>query len=264
MMNNLSTLHVTAIQTSLQWESRKENLNHFNAVLQGMDSDQVDLVVLPEMFTTGFTMNAPHCSDHPEGETLHWMRRQAKYRNAAITGSVIIEENGRHYNRLYFVWPEGRYEIYDKRHTFSFAGEDRVFTQGKTRLVIDYKGWKICPLICYDLRFPVWSRNTEEFDLLLYVANWPASRIDSWDTLLPARAVENLCYALGVNRVGEDGNGISYNGHSVVCDALGNGMGQLEDDAIGLVSAILDKEELMKIRDRYRFLDDRDEFDLLG
>lgn len=256
------SIGVAGIQTILQWESRAKNLDHFNALFQKLNSHHVDLIILPEMFTTGFTMNVHPCADQPEGETLAWMRGQAIELDAAITGSVIIEENSRYYNRLYFVWPDGQYEIYDKRHTFSYAGEDRVFTKGKSRLIVEYKGWKICPLICYDLRFPVWSRNTEEIDVLIYVANWPASRIKAWDTLLPARAVENICYTIGVNRVGEDGNRVTYNGHSAFYDGLGNRIGHLEEDEEGILFVELDKEDLTTLRSRYRFLEDRDEFDL--
>lgn len=261
-MNRIQTLRTTAIQSSLFWESKAENLAHFDGLLHQINPDEVDLVVLPEMFTTGFTMNARDCADQPEGETLSWLRKQAQGLEAAITGSVIVEEGNRFFNRLYFVWPEGRFEVYDKRHTFSYAGEDRVFTNGKHRLVVEYRGWKICPLICYDLRFPVWSRNTDEFDLLIYVANWPASRIEAWDKLLPARAVENICYTIGVNRVGKDENGIGYNGHSVIYDALGRRIGHCDEGEEALVNALLHKEDLNIIRKKFRFLDDRDDFSL--
>lgn len=253
-------IHVQAIQSQIHWEARTENLHNYSLLIGNLSPDNTDLIILPEMFSTGFTMNAGQCSDLPDGETLAWMQSHANKMDAGITGSVIIREKERFYNRLYFVWPDGQYKTYDKRHTFSYAGEDEVFTRGHKRLIIDYKGWKICPLICYDLRFPVWSRNTEGFDLLLYVANWPASRIHAWDTLLPARAAENLCYTVGVNRIGQDGNGVSYNGHSVICDPLGNRMAHLPENDVGWLSAVLDKEELDTIRNRYRFLDDRDEF----
>lgn len=260
-MNRIQTLRTTAIQSSLIWEARAANLAHFDSLLhQQVNPDEVDLVVLPEMFTTGFTMNARQCADQPEGKTLTWLRKKALGFGAAITGSVIVEEDDRFFNRLYFVWPEGRFEVYDKRHTFSYAGEDRVFTKGNERLTVEYRGWKICPLICYDLRFPVWSRNTEDFDVLIYVANWPASRIDAWDTLLPARAVENMCYTIGVNRVGEDGNGIVYNGHSGIYDALGQKIGKSDEGEEGLINAELQKENLKIVRERFRFLDDRDDF----
>ena len=256
------SLRIMAIQSSLFWESRGKNLQQFEGIMHSINPDEVDLVVLPEMFTSGFTMNARTCADQTEGETLVWLQQQARKLGAAITGSVIVEERKSYFNRLYFVWPEGKFEVYDKRHTFSYAGEDRVFTKGKHRLIVNYRGWKICPLICYDLRFPVWSRNTIEYDILIYVANWPASRIHAWDILLPARAVENMCYTIGVNRVGSDGNDIRYNGHSVICDPLGRLMSQLNENEEGLVTARLDMVELKATRDRFRFLDDRDEFEL--
>lgn len=261
-MTPSNTLHIAAIQSHLSWEDRSANLKHLQKMINNLNNEPVDLVILPEMFTTGFTMNASQCAEAPEGESLEWMRKQASRLNAAFCGSIIVQEGALYYNRLYFVWPDGNYQTYDKRHTFSYAGEDQVFSRGKNRLIINYKGWKICPMICYDLRFPVWSRNTEEFDVLIYVANWPESRIQAWDTLLPARAIENLCYTIGVNRVGQDGNQIDYNGHSVFYDPLGQSIAQLNDGVEGMVRRTLEKKGLEKVRSRYRFLDDRDEFDI--
>lgn len=253
-------LNVVGIQTALYWEAIECNLVHFDRILSNIYHGEQDLVVLPEMFTTGFSMNAMKLADHSQGLTLEWMRRQARKLNAALTGSVIIEDLGQYYNRLYFVWPEGNVEIYDKRHTFSYAGEDKVFQRGKQRIIIEYQGWKICPLICYDLRFPVWSRNSVDYDILIYVANWPSSRIRAWDTLLQARSIENMCYTIGVNRIGEDGNGINYPGHSVILDALGTQLSYLQNGEEGYVQATLDPESLDGIRKRYNFLLDRDSF----
>jgi len=259
-MTTSNTLNIAAIQTQLYWEDRESNLNHLQKMMKNLEDETLDLVILPEMFTSGFTMNAAKCAEKEEGVTLDWMRKQAVLLESAITGSIIIEEDNQYYNRLYFVWPDGKYASYDKRHTFSYAGEDQVFSRGHKRLIVDYKGWKICPLICYDLRFPVWSRNTEEFDLLIYVANWPESRTQAWDTLLSARAIENLCYTIGVNRIGQDGNGISYVGHSSAYDPQGQTTAHLQDGVEGILKGTLEKKHLEKIRNRYRFLDDRDEF----
>lgn len=260
-MNEHQHFRVAALQIPLHWESRMKNLNYIEEKLKSHDLHAVDLIVLPEMFTSGFTMNAKANADGPEGEILEWMREQTQKGDFALTGSVIIEENNRYYNRLYFVFPNGKYEVYDKRHTFSYAGEHKMFAAGTTRLIVNFRGWKICPMICYDLRFPVWSRNTEAFDALIYVANWPESRIKAWDTLLPARSIENMCYTIGVNRVGEDGNHIHYNGHSAIFDALGIQIAFLEERA-GMVYAELDRNELNQIRHKYRFLEDRDKFSL--
>jgi Predicted amidohydrolase len=215
------TLLVTIIQTHLHWENPAVNRAQFSEKIKDI-SEKTDLIVLPEMFTTGFSMNAEKLSEENNGETLQWMISEAKKNNAAITGSVIISENNTFYNRLFFVLPNGEYKIYDKRHTFTLAGEDKTYTAGSQRLIVNYKGFKICPLICYDLRFPIWARNTENYDVLLYVANWPVKRIVAWDALLKARAIENMSYCIGVNRVGIDGTGHEYVGHSAVYDVLGD------------------------------------------
>jgi predicted amidohydrolase len=181
---------------------------------------------------------------------------------SAITGSMIIKENNNYYNRLLFVFPSGVIQYYDKRHLFSLAGEDAIYTKGKHRLIVEYKGFRICPLICYDLRFPVYSRNTEDYDLLIYVANWPETRIVAWDTLLKARAIENMCYVIGVNRIGEDHNKHKYVGHSQVVDCLGNYL--VEPMEIeGVFISILDKEEMHETRKKLSFLNDRDAFTVL-
>jgi predicted amidohydrolase len=174
------------------------------------------------MFTTGFTMQPERVAETMNGETIQWMQSLAKAKNAAITGSLIIVEEGKYYNRLVFVFPTGEIQQYDKRHLFTLAGEDGVFTAGTSKVLIEYKGWKICPLICYDLRFPVFSRNVENYDLLIYVASWPKTRIAAWDTLLKARAIENMSYTIGVNRLGVDGTNLEYVGHSQIVDYLGN------------------------------------------
>lgn len=253
-------MQVALVQTALEWENPSENRALLDKKLSAI-SPHTDLVVLPEMFTTGFTMHPNSCAETMEGPTVEWMRRWAHQLQAALVGSVVIEENGLFYNRLLFVTPEGDISMYDKKHRFTLAGEDRVYEAGSHRVIIDYKGWKICPLICYDLRFPVFSRNTEEYDISLYVANWPAPRIQAWDVLLRARAVENMCYTLGVNRVGIDGNGLEYPGHSQAVDCFGNYLllpQQMEEVFI----VEMDKEKLVEARSRFPFLNDRDHFTL--
>ncbi|MCF8322598.1 MAG: nitrilase family protein, partial [Flavobacterium sp.] len=188
-------MKVALIQSSLVWENPIANRNYFEEKINAI-AEKVDLIVLPEMFSTSFTMNPNSVAVTMKGETVQWLQSLAKNINAAITGSVIITENNNFFNRLLFVFPSGKIQFYDKRHLFSLAGEDIIYTAGKEKLIVDYLGWRICPLICYDLRFPVFSRNVEEYDLLIYVANWPKPRINAWDILLKARAVENMCYTV--------------------------------------------------------------------
>jgi predicted amidohydrolase len=188
------------------------------------------------------------------------MLEQSAIANAALTGSVAFRERGRYYNRLFFVKPDGTYESYDKRHTFTLAGEDKVYTRGTERLQLDFRGFKFCPLVCYDLRFPVWSRNTDRYDVLLYVANWPTPRVAAWDTLLRARAIENMSYVLGVNRIGSDPNRLTYSGHTAAYDSLGNRLGFAEGEEILRVS--LNQSHLRETRESLRFLQDQDRFSL--
>uniref|UniRef100_UPI0030D9B33F nitrilase family protein n=1 Tax=uncultured Planktosalinus sp. TaxID=1810935 RepID=UPI0030D9B33F len=226
-------------------------------------SENVDLVILPEMYTTGFTMNAAPNAEPMDGPTVEWMKTLAKEKNVAITGSIIILENENYFNRMLFVTPEGVIDKYDKKHLFTLAKEERTYSPGKEKVIIDYKGWKICLMICYDLRFPVWSRNIEDYDLLLYVANWPKARVNAWDILLQARAVENMAYCAGVNRVGVDADGYEYIGHSAVYDSLGKliTVSLPEEEEIKIVS--IDKEHLEKIRTQLKFLNDKDKFQIL-
>ena len=253
---------ITAIiQANLAWEDVGKNLDLFSEKIQLIDED-VDLIVLPEMFSTGFSMNAKNLAEPPQGTAFKWMREIAQKRNAAVTGSLIVQENAKFYNRLYFVFPDTSFEVYDKRHTFTLAGEDQTYTAGNKRLIVEYKGWKICPLICYDLRFPVWARNTEEYDLLIYVANWPETRINAWDILLQARAIENMSYCIGVNRTGLDGNNFRHNGHSCVYDSLGKSLFK-NDLATEFTQVVgLEKLHLTETREKLKFLQDRDNFNL--
>lgn len=256
----MSDLRVSLLQADLFWEQPEKNRAYFEKEIASLPT--TDLVVLPEMFTTGFTMDASGNAETAEGPSLKWMQSMALNHQLAITGSLIIEEEGRYYNRLYFVKPDGSYESYDKRHTFTLAGEDKVYTAGNRKLIIDYKGWKICPLICYDLRFPVWIRNVEDYDLVLFVANWPERRVAAWDALLKARAIENMAYCIGVNRVGNDGNGHPYVGHSAVYDVLGERISTDAWEQPFNETLHLSKEHLQKLRAQLQFLADRDAFSL--
>ncbi|MEM9918017.1 MAG: amidohydrolase [Bacteroidota bacterium] len=249
-------LRISIVQSILHWEQVDTNLEMFDAKLAPLKG-QTDLIVLPEMFTTGFSMKAEVLAESMDGPTVHWMRAKAKALDTAVTGSLIIQENGRYYNRLIWVEADGRMATYDKRHLFTLAGEHQYYTAGQERLVVDYKGWKICPLVCYDLRFPVWSRNTVDYDLLIYVANFPARRSLAWKSLLQARAIENLAYTIGVNRVGSDENGIYYSGDTSLIDYEGNICYQKADEE-AVYSLNLSYEAQQSFRQRYNFLADRD------
>lgn len=255
------TLKLIIIQSDLVWEDPNTNRASFSQRIKSI-SGEVDLIVLPEMFTTGFSMNAKDLAEDPEGKTLQWMIDIATNYKTAITGSVMIKEADSFFNRLFFVYPDGTYKHYDKRHTFTLAGEHKVYTAGTNKLILNYKGFKICPLICYDLRFPVWARNTEEYDILLYVANWPKKRISAWDALLKARAIENMCYCIGVNRVGQDGNQHEYIGHTAVYDVLGNQISTVDNEIEFMQTIYLEKEHIDLNRKHLQFLNDRDEFNL--
>lgn len=253
------TLTLSLVQTDTIWQDISRNLQRLSEKLHDI-SNEVDIIVLPELFSTGFTMEAHSVAESMEGEAVQWMLRQASEKKSLIMGSLLIEESGYFYNRLIVAFPSGELMHYDKRHLFSFAGEDKVFKPGQDRLVFEYKEFRICPLICYDLRFPVWSRNTEDFDLLIYTANWPDARMLAWDSLLKARAIENLCYVAGVNRVGVDNNDLVYTGHSGLYDAMGASLLKLEAGKEDIRSFTIDKLHLQQVRDKFRFLDDKDEF----
>jgi predicted amidohydrolase len=253
-------MKIALIQIPLVWEDPKLNRDYFEQKINSIE-EVTDLIVLPEMFTSGFTMQPALVAESMQGETVLWMQSLAKAKNAAITGSLVIIEEGNYYNRLLFVFPTGEIQYYNKRHLFTLAGEDKSYIGGTHKVIIEYKGWKICPLICYDLRFPVFARNVEQYDLLLYVANWPKTRINAWDTLLKARAIENMSYTIGVNRLGTDDNNLEYIGHSQIVDYLGNSVIEPQKEE-GVFIAEIHKEALLDTRKKLDFLKDKDRFEL--
>ena len=254
----MSTLNVTIVQADLLWQDAAGNRQHFTTVIEGLQAP-TDLIVLPEMFTTGFSMDAPVLAETMDGDSVTWMRDMAASSNAAICGSLIIADNQQYFNRFICVSPAGDLQCYDKRHLFRLADEQSHYAAGAELLTFDLKDFRICPMVCYDLRFPVWSRNRGLYDLLLYVANWPERRHHAWATLLRARAIENLCYVAGVNRTGIDGNDIPYSGGSSIIDFLGEDLANLGDHA-GTVSVELDLEKLRAFRERFAFHKDADSF----
>ncbi len=261
----MSSLTISIIQSELFWEDKQANLSMFETKIMGIQ-ERTEIVVLPEMFSTGFSMRPRQLAESMDGETVNWMKKIAAAKKIILTGSVIITENERFYNRLLWVLPNGDLGFYDKRHRFAFAGEDKEYTAGNKRLMAHVKGWKINLQVCYDLRFPVWARqqpgDTMEYDALLYVANWPERRSTAWKTLLTARAIENQCYVIGVNRVGNDGNNIYHAGDSMVIDALGNILfHKTGEEAIHTI--VLQKEPLQEIREKFPFWKDADDFKIM-
>jgi len=260
-MQKSDLLNIVIFQSNIVWEKPKANREHFEEKINSLQTT-TDLVILPEMFTTGFTMNASNFAEFMDGNTVSWMQKIATKKQLAITGSLIIEENKNFYNRLVFVHPSGEIEFYDKRHSFTLAKEHETYSSGTKKLLVEYRGWKICPLICYDLRFPVWSRNTENYDLLIYVASWPKKRIYAWDHLLKARAIENMSYTIGVNRIGKDANDFEYTGHSIILDTLGKNISEENNEKGTIISFTIDKAKQDIIRKKMSFLNDKDSFEI--
>lgn len=262
----MSSLSFTIIQTNLHWEDRDANLSMLEKKIMGI-RERTEIVVLPEMFSTGFSMQPAKLAEQMDGRTVQWMKRMAASKKIVLTGSVIIEENGHYYNRLLWVLPDGQLGHYDKRHRFAFAGEDKAYTPGHKRLIAQVKGWKINLQVCYDLRFPVWARQqvngTPEYDVLLYVANWPERRSHAWKSLLTARAIENQSYVVGVNRVGADGNGIKHSGDSMVLDALGTTLYHKQDEE-DIYTLVLERSGLTEVREKFPFWKDADQFNILS
>ncbi len=254
----MSDLKVTLVQSALHWHDATANRDRFARQLSGFEG-KTDLVILPEMFTTGFTMDAPRYAESMDGPSVAWMQRQAQSLGATVAGSVIIEEAGNFHNRLIWMSPEGNCHHYDKRHLFRMADEHHHYAAGDRRLVVELKGWRVCPLVCYDLRFPVWSRNRDDYDLLIYVANWPKRRSHHWRSLLVARAIENLCYVAAVNRVGVDGNEIEYSGDSAIVSPQGGHLASLAETETS-VTVSLSHESLTRYRKRFPADLDADDF----
>lgn len=262
----MPTLSFTIIQTSLHWEDKEANLSMLEEKIMGI-RERTEIVVLPEMFSTGFSMQPGKLAEKMDGGTVQWMKRMAATKKIVLTGSVIVEENGHYYNRLLWVLPDGQLGYYDKRHRFAFAGENKEYTPGHKRLIAQVKGWKINLQVCYDLRFPVWARqqvnDAPEYDVLLYVANWPERRSHAWKTLLTARAIENQCFVVGVNRVGVDGNGINHSGDSMVLDALGATLYH-KQDVEDIYTLVLEKSGLTDVREKFPFWKDADQFNIIS
>ncbi|MEP1085777.1 amidohydrolase [Algoriphagus sp.] len=256
-------LNIALVQTQLYWKDKVANLAMLEEKMWEIENG-VDLIILPEMFPTGFSMDAAELAEPMNLNVCKWMRQMAAQKNATITGSAIIQVDGKYYNRLLWISPDGMIQHYDKRHLFRMADEDQSFSAGDRLPIFELNGWKICPQVCYDLRFPVWSRNRMieaklAYDLIFYIASWPAARVSAWDMLLPARAIENLAYCIGVNRVGEDGNGIAYNGHSAAYDFKGTQLEFLgESNKISVLT--LDAEALDSYREKFPAWMDSDDF----
>ncbi len=258
-------LRIALIQTSLYWKDKTANLAMLEEKIWEIDAE-VDLIVLPEMFSTGFTMDAAEMAEPMNHTVCKWMRQMAAQRQAVITGSAIIQEHDKYYNRMLWVDPIGDIQWYDKRHLFRMAQEDEHFDMGEERRIFRLKGWKVLPQVCYDLRFSVWSRNRVideklEYDLCIYVASWPAPRINAWDILLKARAIENICYSIGVNRVGEDGQGVLFSGHSAVYDFKGKEMIFSENQEETLLVE-LNSQDLSSFRSKFPAWRDADDFQI--
>ena len=264
----MSALSFTLIQTDLVWENKEANLKNLEEKINSI-SQPTHIVVLPEMFPTGFSMKPKQLAETMEGPCVAWMKRIAATKRIILTGSVIIEEEGNYYNRLIWMLPNGHYGYYDKRHLFAYAEEDKHYTAGYQRLIASVNGWKINLMVCYDLRFPVWARQQFdeekgfEYDVLVYVANWPERRSNAWKTLLQARAIENQCYVIGVNRVGDDGNGIYHSGDSMVVSPLGEIVyhKNKEED---IHTAVLKKDDLQMVREKFPFWRDADQFEIFA
>jgi omega-amidase len=263
----MEDLKVTLIQTQLHWEDVDKNIYMFDGFLNSV-KEQTDLIILPEMLSTGFTMNTS-IAETMNGKSIAWMKEKANEKNCVITGSLMINENGKNYNRLIWMQPDGNFQTYDKRHLFRMANEQNHFTAGEKKLIVKIKGWNVSPLICYDLRFPVWSRNAAAarggagwYDVLIYVANWPARRSLAWNTLVPARAVENQSYIVAVNRIGTDGNNVDYSGDSDAYNPLGEKLSKIKPNESTHETITLSWKFLQEYREKFPAMLDADDFEI--
>ncbi len=273
----MNDLKITIVQSDLFWENKEENLKMFSQKIAAI-SERTDLIVLPEMFTTGFSMSPEKFAEPMNGSSVNWLAEKAREKNCVITGSFICEENNKYFNRLVWMNPDGSYNSYDKRHLFRMANEDNYYCAGQDKIIVELKGWKICPLICYDLRFPVWSRQNIEvrrqksedrrleyqYDVLIYIANWPKRRSHPWKILLMARAIENQCYVVGLNRVGDDGNKIGHSGDSVVINAKGETISKIKPYEECIETVTISFIELEKFRKSFPAILDADDFKISG
>jgi len=264
----MKDLKITILQSDLVWENPVQNLANFSLKISEI-KENPDIIVLPEMFNTAFSINPDKCAETMTGITVEWMRSKAREKACVITGSLLIKENEKYFNRLIWMQPDGNFFTYDKRHLFRMSDEFKIFNGGSQRCIVELKGWKINLNICYDLRFPVWSRNTYkdgqyEYDLMIYVANWPGSRSFIWQTLLKARAIENQSYIIGVNRVGDDGFGTSHSGDSVIIDPVGNVLLQAESFKEETHTIDISKEFITDFRNKFTVGLDWDEFEING
>lgn len=254
----MEKLKISLVQTPLYWENIEKNLQHFTQLTQDVNTD---ILVFPEMFTTGFTNKSEELAVTMDSAPVKWMQELSQKIDALVMGSMVIVENEEYFNRMIIAFPDGNLQTYDKRHLFSLVNENDFYTAGTEKIVIHYKDWKISPLVCYDLRFPAWCRNTEMEEVLIFVANWPEKRQKHWNLLLHARAIENQCYVVGVNRIGDDGNGIAHYGGSAVYDFWGNEM-ILANDLLGIYTVEISKQQLKEHRNRFGFWKDRDTFEI--
>ena len=268
----MSTLTITTIQSNLFWEDKQANMQMLQQKIESI-TDKTEIVILPEMFSTGFSMQPQLFAETMDGETMGWMKMVSNKNGIVLTGSVMIEEEGKYFNRLIWMLPNGQFGYYDKRHLFAYGEEDKHYSSGNKRLIASVKGWKINLQVCYDLRFPVWARQASsqpppggeektsaaEYDVLIYVANWPERRSHAWKTLLCARAIENQCYVIGVNRVGDDAKNIHYSGNSLVIDPMGQVLYHMADEE-DINTITLSKEKLEEVRTKFPFLNDADDF----
>lgn len=253
-------IKIYGIQSDLYWEKKAENLDMFSRKIDAISG--ADLIVLPEMFNSGFTMNVEAIGETMDETTFHWMKNIAMKKDSVITGSFIVKEEGSYYNRMLWMTPEGSYEYYDKNHLFGMAKEDEFFTNGKIRKIVEFKSWRILLNVCYDLRFPEWSRNQDDYDCMINVASWPNKRANHWSTLLKARAIENQCYLIGINRYGMDGNDFYYSGNSVIINPNGEILEEANDEE-KTINATISKQTLQETRTKLPFLEDRNPFSLI-
>jgi len=260
----INNLKITIFQAYLFWENIDKNLQNISLRLSSGVKEKTDLIVLPEMFNTGFSMNAKELAEEMDGKTMTWMADSAARYDCVVTGSLIIKENNNYFNRMIWMLPTGEYQHYDKRHLFGMGEEDKTYTSGQDKIVVELKGWKIRLAVCYDLRFPVWLRNNDpSYDVLLIVASWPDKRIPHWKALIPARAIENQSYVVAVNRVGHDGKEVYHSGHSMCIDAFGNTVYYKPEDE-DLYTFSINYDDLIKIRSDFPFLKDADQFKLIN